>query len=84
MIRKAGGAAGQSGSKYLQFDFKMVFVSNISWSHNDPSPNEEITFDYGALQVHYWPQTKTGAVAGPDKHSAWSRLLNSTEFEVPA
>ena len=58
LIRKSGGAKDQSGDIYLQFNFKMVFVSNIAWTHADPAPTEAITFDYGALRIKYKPQAK--------------------------
>jgi len=81
MIRKAGAVADQSGGIYLQFDFLMVFVTNVSWSHGDPAPTEEITFEYGALQVNYWEQAKQGLLQAV-KHTKWSRVQNSDDFTV--
>ena len=92
-VRKGGGTANRSGIIYLRFDFKMVFVTQIGWSHDDTAPKEEVTFDYGALRVTYTPQTKTGAPEHPISKEpkgdpggvnpqSWSKLLNSTEFEV--
>jgi type VI protein secretion system component Hcp len=82
MIRKAGSTGGGSGSGdiYLQFDFLMLFVSNVSWSHNDPTPQEEITFDYGALQVNYKPQVKSGALESNFITTAWNRVKNNSSF----
>src|SRR5690242_11081014 len=59
-VRRAGGTATQSGQIYLKFHFKLVAVANISWSHGDPSPSEEIDFEYGALKFEYYPQKQTG------------------------
>jgi type VI secretion system secreted protein Hcp len=81
MIRKAGANEQTSGEIYLRFDFKMVFVSNIKWSHADPSPTEEITFDYGALQVSYSAQQPDGGLEAAITQ-AWSRVLNNNEFTV--
>jgi len=83
MIRKSGTDPKQSGGIYLQFDFKLVFVSNIAWSHADPAPTEEITFDYGALKITYKKQDPKGIlVAPPDGGQAmWSRILNNTDFD---
>ena len=81
MVRKAGAVAGQSGGIYLQFDFLLVFVTNISWSHGDPAPTEEITFEYGALQVNYHEQAKQGQLQ-PVKQTKWSRVLNSDNFSL--
>src|SRR6185437_5022677 len=93
-VRKAGGAKGHSSIVYLRFDFKMVFVTQINWSHDDTAPKEEITFDYGALRVAYTPQTRKGEPVHPinfkeanaDKSGgvaeSWSKLLNLNEFRV--
>src|SRR5215469_6389743 len=92
-IRKSGGAAGRSGVIYLKFDFLMVFVTEIGWSHDDTAPKEEITFDYGAVRVSYSRQLKSGQLeqaidasfdATGKQYASWSKLLNSKEFEVPA
>jgi type VI secretion system secreted protein Hcp len=92
-VRKGGGTKDRSGIIYLRFDFKMVFVTQIGWSHDDTAPKEEVTFEYGALRVAYTPQDKTGAAKNPitkdpkgspggANPQAWSKLLNSTDFEV--
>jgi type VI secretion system secreted protein Hcp len=92
-VRKGGGTANRTGIIYLRFDFKMVFVTQIGWSHDDTAPKEEVTFEYGALRVTYTPQEKTGAPRkaiskepkgdpGGVNPQSWSKLLNSTEFEV--
>jgi type VI secretion system Hcp family effector len=92
-VRKGGGTAERSGSIYLRFDFKMVFVTEIAWSHDDTAPKEDITFDYGAMRITYSPQQRSGAPKaaittdasnpGGSKTVSWSKLLNSDEFEVP-
>lgn len=92
-VRKGGGTKDRTGIIYLRFDFKMVFVTQIGWSHDDTAPKEEVTFEYGALRVTYTPQLKTGAAKSPIRKEpsgdpggvnpqAWSKLLNSTEFDV--
>ena len=83
LVRKAGSGAGgkTSGEPYLKFEFKMVFVSNISWANAEPAPTEDITFDYGALQIAYSPQKPDGALDTPIM-SSWSRVKNSSEFAV--
>jgi type VI secretion system secreted protein Hcp len=81
-IRKAGTDPKKSGGVYLRFDFKLVFVANIAWSGDDsPAPKEEITFDYGALQVTYQPQKKDGSLE-PELNAAWSRVLNKADLAV--
>jgi len=83
LIRKAGADAKTAGGIYLKFEFKMVFVANIAWSGDDsPAPKEEITFDYGALQVSYTPQEKTGGLVKAPIIQAWSRVLNNDTAEI--
>ncbi len=93
-VRKGGGRDSASGTIYLRFDFKMVFVTEINWSHDETAPKEEITFDYGALQLSYTKQKSTGgpmteiktgdsSSPGGQATVAWSKLLNNNQFEVP-
>ena len=93
-VRKGGGRDSASGTIYLRFDFKMVFVTEIGWSHDDTAPKEEITFDYGALQMSYTRQKSTGGPMseiktgdsgspGGEQNAAWSKMLNNNKFEVP-
>jgi len=95
-VRKGGGSANSTGTVYLRFDFKMVFVTEIGWSHDDTAPKEDVTFEYGALQMAYTKQLRTGAPVkeikvgdgtstnpGGEKLVAWSKLYNNDKFEVP-
>ncbi len=90
-IRKGGGTDQRSGSIYLRFDFKMVFVTDIKWSHDDTAPKEAIQFDYGALRVTYTSQRRSGQAnqaisTAPDNPggqatSQWSKMLNTSDFD---
>ena len=52
-----------SGQRFLVFDFKLVAVKTISWAHDDESPKETVTFEYGGLLVQYSPQgTPQGSI----------------------
>ena len=90
-LRKAGGTKDRSGTIYLRFDFKMVFVTDIQWSHDDTAPKESIKFDYGALRVTYTTQRGTGAAKAPistdpsnpggQATAQWSKMLNTSDFD---
>src|SRR5579859_4727696 len=82
-VRKAGGTAEQSGQTYLQFGFKMVAVSQIGWSHGDV-PTEDITFEYGAIQIIYTPQDSKGALTSTPITDQWSQITNTADFIVDA
>jgi type VI secretion system secreted protein Hcp len=69
----AGGAA--SGVIFVRFDFKLVAVKTISWSYHSESPKEQVTFEYGGLQVRYSQQNPNGTLADPIA-GGWNRVLN--------
>jgi type VI protein secretion system component Hcp len=70
-----GGGANTAGFVFLRFDFKLVAVKTLSWSHDEESPKETVTFEYGGLQIHYCAQNPNGslkqAIAG-----GWNRVKN--------
>lgn len=73
-LKKSAGG-NTTGVIYLIFRFKLVAVKTISWSYDDESPKETVTFEYGGLQVHYSPQNPNGtletAISG-----GWNRVRN--------
>jgi type VI secretion system secreted protein Hcp len=72
----ATGATGMvSGFIFLRFDFKLVAVKTISWSHDDESPKETVTFEYGGLQIRYSQQNPDGTL-NPVKIGGWNRVKN--------
>ena len=68
---------------YLVFVFKLVAVKTISWSYDDESPKETITFDYGGLQVHYSQQQANGSMKTPIP-GGWNRVRNVEDFDPTA
>jgi type VI secretion system secreted protein Hcp len=73
-LRKSAG--GQvSGAFFLQFIFKLVAVKTISWAHDDESPKETTTFEYGGLVIRYGQQSPDGKVAAA-KFGGWNRVKN--------
>ena len=67
-LRKSGAAGDGSttGLIFLRFDFKLVAVKTISWAHDDESPKETVTFEYGGLQVRYSQQNPNGTLTTRD------------------
>ncbi len=74
----AAGAGNTSGQVYLRFDFKLVAVKTISWSHDDESPKETVTFEYGGLQVRYAQQEASGKLKTPVA-GGWNRVANTQD-----
>jgi type VI secretion system Hcp family effector len=82
-LRKTG-ASKQQAAVYLHFEFKLVAVKSINWSGSsgDDVPEEEVVFEYGALQVNYFPQDKHGTISSKAEKGFWSKTKNKAIFEV--
>jgi len=73
--RKAGGAQ----LLYLQYCFRMVFVTSISWSGGggEELPKETVKFRFGAMGIQYIRQKATGEADTKNKQIAmWSTTNN--------
>ena len=89
-LRRSGGgtAGGQgsmtSGTTFLRFDFALVAVKTISWSGSDGDEacKEEVTFEYGALQVRYVQQAEDGSAKGGAIPGSWNRVYNNDKFDI--
>jgi type VI secretion system secreted protein Hcp len=81
-VRKPGADSKTGGKPYLQWEFRMVFIQEIAWSHADPAPTEEITFVYGAIHFSYYAQDKQGQLSGTPQESRWSQVLNNDTDKV--
>jgi type VI secretion system secreted protein Hcp len=79
-IRKAGG----SNLLYVQYIFRQVFVTNISWDGGSGEENfkETVKFKYGALGIQYARQKPDGSADVP-VNSSWSCLANKSTLDVP-
>jgi len=78
-IRKAGGAQ----KDYLTFCFRMVFVTNISWSGGggEEAPEESVEFVYGAMGLKYIQQ-KTSGEQGDKFFGQWSQVVNQPNLKI--
>jgi type VI secretion system secreted protein Hcp len=77
-LRKSSGT-GSAGSFFLRFDFKLVAVKTISYAHDDESPKETLTFEYGGLQVRYLQQNPDGTLAKAAVAGGWNRVKNTQD-----
>jgi type VI protein secretion system component Hcp len=84
-LRKSTGQASAvtsgtatSGQIFLRFDFKLVAVKTISWSHDDESPKETVTFEYGGLLIRYCQQNPDGTLKSPIP-GGWNRVANKQD-----
>ena len=73
-LRKSGGG-DTAGFFFLRFDFKLAAVKTISYSHDETSPKEEVSFEYGGLLLRYSQQNSDGSVAAPIP-AGWDRTKN--------
>lgn len=83
MLRKSLGSGASmnetSGGVFLRFDFKLVAVKTIAWAHDEESPSETITFEYGGLQMRYAQQDPSGAL-GKIFPGGWNRVRNVADL----
>jgi type VI secretion system secreted protein Hcp len=80
VIRKAGG----SNLLYVQYIFRMVFVTGINWNGGggEEAPKESIKFKFGAMGIQYISQKPDGS-EGIKMNGMWSMASNKPSLEVP-
>ena len=76
-----GGGANTAGFTFLRFDFKLVAVKTLSWSHDEESPKETATFEYGGLQIHYCAQNPDGSLQ-TEVAGGWNRVKNAQDTQA--
>ena len=81
MRKSAGG--GATGVMFLAFTFKLVAVKTVSWAHDDESPKETVTFEYGGLAIQYCQQKPDGTLM-PQIAKAWNRVKNIAADDMKA
>ncbi len=79
-IRKAGGQP----LLYVQYCFRMVFVTGISWSGGggEEQMKETVKFKFGAMGIQYVQQLPNGGI-GKSMSAWWSAATNKPESVVP-
>jgi type VI secretion system secreted protein Hcp len=80
-LRKGSGGT-TAGQFFLNFMFKLVAVKTIAWSHDETSPKETITFEYGGLQVRYGIQNPDGSIQSPPIKGGWNRVTNKQDLDL--
>jgi type VI secretion system secreted protein Hcp len=78
-IRKAGG----DPLLYLQYIFRQVFVTNISWSGGggEEGFKETVKFKFGAMGIQYIQQ-KADGTQGTKLSGSWSTNTNTASLNV--
>jgi len=81
-VRKTGGV----NLVYLQYIFRMVFVTEIGWSggEGEANPEENISFVYGAMGMQYIKQKPDGSADATNTMvGLWSTVTNKNTWDVP-
>jgi len=78
-VRKSGG----SHLLYLQYIFRMVYVTNVSWSGGggEEAPKETVKFKFGAMGIQYIQQ-KADGTEGTKMQGLWSATGNQPTLDV--
>jgi type VI secretion system secreted protein Hcp len=50
---------------YLVYTFTNTVTTGVQWLSGGGQPEEQVTFDYGAIQVNYSPQNPDGTLGSP-------------------
>lgn len=69
-------AGGDEAVDYLVWDLEKVYISQYQINGSagmDERPREQITLDFGKIEITYTPQTETGAKGSP-KVASWDKL----------
>ncbi len=82
-LRRSGGSETDSGTTFMQFNFKMVMVQDIEWSGSDGDDvcEESITMQYGAMKITYTAQDARGKMV-KKKQAEWSRVKNTAIYGI--
>ena len=86
-LRRSGGGGDRSGATFMKIHFRMVMISEMSWTGGDDSADEKVTFEYGAIKIEYFKQSTDGKMSkatGGQGETKWSRVLNRATYEVKA
>jgi type VI secretion system secreted protein Hcp len=83
VLRKSTGSQ-QAGSTeiFLQWKFLMMAVEKVEWAYGDPSPEETVTFKFGACQVQYWQQDARSGNLKQIAPQMWSQVKASNVYAV--
>jgi type VI secretion system secreted protein Hcp len=82
VLRKATGATSSSTTEvFLRWTFLMMVVEKIEWAYGDPSPEETVTFKFGACQVEYFQQDAKGNL-NKKTPQVWSQVKARNVFAV--
>jgi type VI secretion system secreted protein Hcp len=78
-VRKSGG----SHLLYLQYIFRMVYVTNVSWSGGggEDACKETVKFKFGAMGIQYIQQ-KADGTEGTKMQGLWSTTGNKPTLDV--
>jgi type VI protein secretion system component Hcp len=79
-VRKSGG----TNLLYIQYIFRMVFVTGINWGGGggEEAPRETIKFKFGAMGIQYISQKPDGS-EGIKIQGLWSTTTNKPSLDVP-
>lgn len=79
-VRKTGG----TNLVYLQYIFRQVFITEITWDGGggEENPKETISFAFGVMAMQYVQQKPDGSM-GTMQSAMWSTITNKTTMDIP-
>jgi type VI secretion system secreted protein Hcp len=83
VLRKSTGQKTAGTTQiFLQWTFLMMAVEKVEWAYGDPSPEETVTFKFGACKVEYKKQDPQTGALKPVPEQIWSQVKASNVFSV--
>lgn len=80
LFKATGSGTSTSGTNlFLHWTFNMLAVEKVEWSYAEESPEETVTFRFGACKVIYYKQNDKGALTKQGE-GIWNQIANSTDF----
>jgi type VI secretion system secreted protein Hcp len=77
-ILQRRASADGSGQVFFVLGFGTVLLSDLSWSHDEDTPMETVTLQYGEMWLAYRQQNPDGSL-GPWIIKGWNRITNMPE-----
>lgn len=76
LLVKSAGSATATPLLFLQYTFKLAAVATVSVSHDEETPKETVTFEYGDLQIRYQQQGPDGKPINTPLTAGWNIVKN--------
>ncbi|WP_208250667.1 type VI secretion system tube protein Hcp (plasmid) [Sinorhizobium medicae] len=80
LFKSTGAALATADSNlFLHWTFNMLAIEKLEWAHAEDSPEETVTFRFGACKIIYYMQDERGCLSKSGE-GIWNQIANSSDF----